>query len=129
MGGDRRSGRQNSTVEELQVYGRVSGEELKRGDAFKGISKISVQTGTTHGGVPLADGTVAKVKIDFDVLELSDVARRQYGLAGAVQHGGLPQGVRPLSATGGGNPPGHGLPEYDLRQVFLPTFGRGSTII
>ena len=82
-------GGKNSTVEELQVYMEGYLEELKkRGDAFKGISKISVQTGTTHGGVPLADGTVAKVKIDFDVLEkLSDVARRQYGLAGAVQHG------------------------------------------
>src|SRR5512137_2842081 len=64
-------------------------EELKkRGEAFKGISKISVQTGTTHGGVPLADGSVAKVKIDFEVLEkLSAMARSEYGLAGAVQHG------------------------------------------
>jgi len=38
--------------------------------------------------VPLADGTVAKVKIDFDVLEkLSETARVAYGLSGAVQHG------------------------------------------
>jgi hypothetical protein len=38
--------------------------------------------------VPLADGTVAKVKIDFDVLaKLSETARTQYGLSGAVQHG------------------------------------------
>jgi hypothetical protein len=60
----------------------------KSGVALTGISKISVQTGTTHGGVPLADGSVAKVKIDFDVLEkLSELARSQYGLAGAVQHG------------------------------------------
>jgi len=82
-------GGKNSTVEELQVYMEGYLEELKkRGDAFKGISKISVQTGTTHGGVPLADGSVAKVKIDFDVLEkLSEVARAQYGLSGAVQHG------------------------------------------
>ena len=63
-------GGKNSTVEELQAFMEGYLEELKkRGDAFKGISKISVQTGTTHGGVPLADGTVAKVKIDFDVLE------------------------------------------------------------
>jgi hypothetical protein len=55
---------------------------------MKGISKISVQTGTTHGGVPLPDGSIAKVKIDFDTLEkLSDVARTSYGLSGAVQHG------------------------------------------
>lgn len=82
-------GGKNSTVEELQAFMDGYLEELKtRGDAFKGISKISVQTGTTHGGVPLADGSVAKVKIDFDVLQkLSDTSRLQYGLSGAVQHG------------------------------------------
>ena len=52
-----------------------------------GISKVSVQTGTSHGGVPLPGGGVAEVKLDFDVLrELGEVART-YGLAGAVQHG------------------------------------------
>jgi len=82
-------GGKNSTVEELQVFMDGYLEELKKhGRDHKGISKISVQTGTTHGGVPLADGTVAKVKIDFDVLaKLSETAREQYGLSGAVQHG------------------------------------------
>jgi fructose/tagatose bisphosphate aldolase len=82
-------GGKNSTVEELQVYMDGYLEELKKlGESLKGISKISVQTGTTHGGVPLADGSVAKVKIDFAVLEeLSAEARSKYGLAGAVQHG------------------------------------------
>ncbi len=82
-------GGKNSTVDELQVFMDGYLEELKKqGESFKGISKISVQTGTTHGGVPLADGTVAKVKIDFDVLaKLSETSRTQYGLSGAVQHG------------------------------------------
>ncbi len=82
-------GGKNSTVEELQIFMDGYLEELRgRGQALKGISKISVQTGTTHGGVPLADGTVAKVKIDFEVLQkLSETARAQYGLSGAVQHG------------------------------------------
>jgi fructose/tagatose bisphosphate aldolase len=82
-------GGKNSTVEELQVYMDGYLEELKKlGESLKGISKISVQTGTTHGGVPLEDGSVAKVKIDFAVLEeLSAEARSKYGLAGAVQHG------------------------------------------
>jgi hypothetical protein len=54
----------------------------------KGISKISVQTGTTHGGVPLPDGTIAEVNLDFETLEnLSREARTKYGLSGAVQHG------------------------------------------
>jgi hypothetical protein len=53
-----------------------------------GLSKISIQTGTSHGGVPLADGTIARVKIDFDAIDqLSKLARHPYGMAGAVQHG------------------------------------------
>ncbi len=82
-------GGKNSTVEELRAYMDGYLEELKKGgEALKGISKISVQTGTTHGGVPLADGTVAKVNLDFNVLEkLSALARTEYGLSGAVQHG------------------------------------------
>jgi fructose/tagatose bisphosphate aldolase len=82
-------GGKNSTIEELQAFMEGYLESLKTGDQPPApISKISVQTGTTHGGIPLADGSVAKVKIDFDVLEkLSAVARTRYGLAGAVQHG------------------------------------------
>ena len=82
-------GGKNSTVDELEAFMEGYLETLKEhGPSLKGISKISVQTGTTHGGVPLADGTVAEVKIDFEVLEkLSEVARAKYGLAGAVQHG------------------------------------------
>ncbi|MCJ7523275.1 MAG: aldolase, partial [Dehalococcoidia bacterium] len=54
----------------------------------KGISKISVQTGTAHGGVVLPDGSIASVKLDFNTLEqLSRVAREEYGMGGAVQHG------------------------------------------
>jgi len=49
---------------------------------------VSIQTGTSHGGVPMPDGTVATVNIDFDALDrLSRVARAEYGLAGCVQHG------------------------------------------
>ena len=82
-------GGKNSTVEELRAFMEGYRDALgKRGQALKGISKISVQTGTTHGGVPLADGTVAQVKLDFATLEkLSAAARTEYGLAGAVQHG------------------------------------------
>jgi hypothetical protein len=60
-----------------------------RGAGLTGISKISVQTGTAHGGFVGPDGKVrSDVKIDLDTLqELSRVAREEYGLAGAVQHG------------------------------------------
>jgi len=82
-------GGKNSTVEELRAFMDGYREALgKSGTLLKGISKISVQTGTTHGGVPLADGSVASVKLDFATLEeLSRAAKAEYGLAGAVQHG------------------------------------------
>ena len=82
-------GDKNTTVEEFNVFMDNYLRDLrKKGDNLKGISKISIQTGTTHGGVPLPDGSIAKVKIDFDTLEkISDVARTGYGLSGAVQHG------------------------------------------
>ena len=81
-------GSKNSTVEELRAYlDGYRGELDERSPGATGISKVSVQTGTSHGGVPLPDGSMAEVKLDFDVLrELGEVAR-SYGLAGAVQHG------------------------------------------
>lgn len=79
-------GHQNSTPEDLHAF--MSGLEEKLDKGLAGISKISVQTGTTHGGVVLPDGSIAQIKLDFDTLRtLSELARREYGLAGAVQHG------------------------------------------
>src|SRR5262245_8301690 len=81
-------GTQNSTVEELRAYLDGYRRELdSRAPGAKGISKVSVQTGTSHGGVPLPDGGVAEVKLDFEVLRELGVVAREYGLAGAVQHG------------------------------------------
>jgi len=79
-------GHQNSTPEDLRAF--MAGLKGKLPEGLTGISKISVQTGTTHGGVVLPDGSVAQIKLDFDTLKtLSVVARKEYGLAGAVQHG------------------------------------------
>ena len=81
-------GTQNSTVEELRAYLDGYRRELEaRAPGATGISKVSVQTGTSHGGVPLPDGGVAEVKLDFEVLRELGVVAREYGLAGAVQHG------------------------------------------
>jgi len=82
-------GGKNSTPEEFRAYmeGYVKTLNSKKRGATP-ISKISVQTGSSHGGVPMPDGTVARVKIDFNVLEsISKIARKEYGMAGAVQHG------------------------------------------
>jgi fructose/tagatose bisphosphate aldolase len=79
-------GHKNSTPEDLHAF--MAGLKEKLGKELVGISKISVQTGTTHGGVVLPDGSISKVKLDFKTLKsLSDIAREDYGLAGAVQHG------------------------------------------
>jgi fructose/tagatose bisphosphate aldolase len=81
-------GKVNSTPAELKAYLDGYRKELdKRAAGAIGLSKVSVQTGTSHGGTPLAGGGVAAVALDFNVLtELSTVAR-EYGLSGAVQHG------------------------------------------
>ncbi|MDI1472820.1 class II fructose-bisphosphate aldolase [Thermodesulfovibrio sp. 1176] len=78
-------GGKNSTPEEARAY--LDGfKEVFKGE--KGLSKLSVQTGTKHGGVVLPDGSIAQVKIDFDTLKtLSDIVRKEYGLSGCVQHG------------------------------------------
>src|SRR5215468_2045154 len=83
-------GGKNSDVHELHAYMNGFNRKLKeRGGNLVGLSKISVQTGTAHGGFINADGTVrTDVKIDLKTLEeLSRVARKEYGLGGAVQHG------------------------------------------
>ena len=79
-------GGKNSTPDELRAYLDGFKEVFKAGN--KGLSKLSVQSGTTHGGVVLPDGSLAKVKIDFDTLrQMSELARKEYRLSGAVQHG------------------------------------------
>ncbi len=80
-------GDKNSDVEDFEAFmsgylDKLSNENLNI------ISKVSVQTGTSHGGVPNPDGTLKEVKVDFDVLRsIGEVARKKYHLAGPVQHG------------------------------------------
>lgn len=82
-------GGQNSTEPELRTYMEgFSGKLADLNPDAPGLSKISIQTGTSHGGVVLPDGTIKEVAVDFDtLLKLSRIARKDYGLAGAVQHG------------------------------------------
>jgi fructose/tagatose bisphosphate aldolase len=106
-------GKENSNEKELRAYLDNFNELLeKEKPGAEGISKISIQTGTSHGGVPLPDGTVAEVNLDFDTLEsLSRISRESYGLAGAVQHGAstLPQNLF------------HKFPELETAEIHLAT--------
>ncbi|HEU0014874.1 MAG TPA: class II fructose-bisphosphate aldolase [Longimicrobium sp.] len=110
-------GTENSTPEELRAYmdgynrelARISGQQ---GAPVAGLSKISVQSGTTHGGTVLPDGSIADVAIDFETLRtLSVIARDEYGLAGAVQHG-----ASTLPQTAFGN-----FPEVETAEIHLAT--------
>jgi fructose/tagatose bisphosphate aldolase len=86
-------GKYNTQPDEVRAY--VDGVNRLLGDV-PGIAKISVQTGTSHGGVPMADGSIAEAKIDFGVLrETTRICREEYGIAGSVQHGAstLPEEV------------------------------------
>jgi fructose/tagatose bisphosphate aldolase len=103
-------GHQNSTPEELRAFMAGYNERMRQG--LTGISKISVQTGTSHGGVVLPDGSIAQVKLDFNTLKiLSEIARKEYGLAGAVQHGAS---TLPAEAF-------HKFPECETAEVHLAT--------
>lgn len=81
-------GSQDSTPEDLEAFMSGFIPTLKSlGDNLEGISKISVQTGTSHGGVVLPDGSIAEVSLNLDALGALSEAARTYGMGGAVQHG------------------------------------------
>jgi fructose/tagatose bisphosphate aldolase len=103
----------NSNETELRAYLGLYTEELKKMDPKAvGLSKISIQTGTSHGGVVMPDGKIAQVAVDFDTLKkLSLIARSGYGLGGAVQHGAS---TLPVDAF-------RKFPEYETCEVHLAT--------
>lgn len=85
-------GKMNTREEDLLAYADGISESLAKmekeeGMRLEGIRKIAVNDGTSHGGVPLPDGTVEDVAIAFDVLEMATRAGKQFGWAGSVQHG------------------------------------------
>jgi fructose/tagatose bisphosphate aldolase len=102
-------GKYNTQPDEVRAYVDGVKREL---DGDPGMAKISVQTGTSHGGVPMADGSIAEAKIDFDVLrETTRICREEYGIAGSVQHGAstLPEEVF------------NNFPENDAVEIHLAT--------
>ena len=103
-------GKANSTPEELRAF--MTGYLAALGSGLEGIAKVSVQTGSSHGGVVGPDGTVQRVSIDFETLRrISAVAKQEYGMAGAVQHG---------ASTLAPEQFGH-FPESDCAEIHLAT--------
>jgi hypothetical protein len=81
-------GAHNTTPDELRAFMATYPKALAAAGGGAGITKVSVNSGTYHGGKVLPDGTLAKVPVAFDTLaEISRVGRTEFGLAGAVQHG------------------------------------------
>lgn len=102
-------GHKNSTPQELRAFMRGYNSRLK---GIKGLSKISVQTGTSHGGIVLPDGSMAEIKLDLKTLkQLSRIARLEFQLAGAVQHGAS---TLPKEAF-------HRFPEAECAEIHLAT--------
>ncbi len=90
----------NSTVADFDAF---MTEYLKKA-MRPGLSKVSVQTGTSHGGTPLPDGRLAQKHLDFSILtDIGGRARSAYHMAGAVQHGAstLPEEDFPLFPQAG----------------------------
>lgn len=80
-------GDKNSTVFDFEAFMEGYLENLGAEDV-RIISKVSVQTGTSHGGVINPDGSLKQMNVDFEVLEsIGKVAREKYKMAGTVQHG------------------------------------------
>jgi fructose/tagatose bisphosphate aldolase len=108
-----------STAEELHAYMSQFNEQFSAlAPNQPGLCKVSIHTGTAHGGIPLPDGSMAKVNIDFDALKnLGQMARDEYGMGGAVQHGAstLPSEHFNQFVT-------HGAIEVHLATAFMTTF-------
>lgn len=103
-------GKRNSTKEDLCAYMDGLKGEIEKD--MPSITKISIQTGTTHGGVVLPDGRIAEVEVDFETIkELSQISREKYGLAGVVQHGAS---TLPLELF-------HRFPENNCIEIHLAT--------
>lgn len=78
-----------STIEELTTYIQLFNQKYTElCPNTPGLSKVSIHSGSTHGGIALADGKIKKAQIDFEAIEkLGRTTREVCGLGGVVQHG------------------------------------------
>lgn len=103
-------GSNNTTPADLIGFMEVYNAALPPG--MLGIDKISVQTGTRHGGIVDADGSLAEMPLDLKAAKaLSRLANTKFGIAGLVQHGASTLTIQQLSQ----------LPESGIIEVHLAT--------
>jgi len=116
-------GKDVSSPEEFRAF--MNGYNAALPPGMVGVSKISINTGTSHGGVVLPDGTVAKVSIAFDSMQPSrrsrgpSTAPRRRRPARRIDAAGrdVPRVPEPRGVRG---PPRHRVPEHGLRASALP---------
>lgn len=79
-------GEDNSTVEEVNAF--LAGVNAHLDPDTAGLTKLSIQSGTKHGGNVLKDGSFGEMLVDFDLItRLTSACRSHSGVAGCVQHG------------------------------------------
>lgn len=76
-----------------------------------GLDKISAQTGTTHSGIVLSDGSTGRMQVDFDLIRDLSSQAREFGWSGLVQHGASTLQVEDLAR----------LPKAGVVEVHLAT--------
>ena len=106
-------GDENSTVAELDAY--LQGVAALLGPDITGLSKLSIQSGTRHGGNVLADGSFGDMNVDFALIgDLTAACRANGGLAGCVQHGASMLSMEKIARL-----PDAGCIEVHLAAAFL----------
>jgi fructose/tagatose bisphosphate aldolase len=106
-------GGKNSTVADFSAFMSGLSEKFQAlSYKLQGLSKVSIQTGTSHGGVVLPDGTIQQANVDFSVIEsIGKLARESFGMGGVVQHGAS---TLPTTLF-------HRFPEVDTLEIHLAT--------
>jgi hypothetical protein len=101
-------GDENSTVAEVDAY--LQGVSALLGQETIGLSKLSIQSGTRHGGNVLPDGSFGEMNVDYALIrDLTEACRRNGDLAGCVQHGASMLSLEKISR----------LPDADCIEVHL----------
>lgn len=103
-------GGKNSTLKELDTF--LTGFYAQWDKHTTGLSKVSIQSGTSHGGNVMSDGKVHPAEVDFVLLEnAGDFVRSKFSIGGVVQHGASTQPHDFFSQ----------LPQHKVLEVHLAT--------
>jgi fructose/tagatose bisphosphate aldolase len=102
-------GGRNTTPEDLIAFHTEFQRFLP--ESRLGLDKISAQTGTTHSGIVLPDGSTGRMRVDFDLVSGLSRQARRLGWTGLVQHGASTLDFQDLAR----------LPEAGVIEVHLAT--------